>query len=148
VQYRPFGRVGQVSALSLGGSGIGQVWDPTSQEETIATTRAAVDAGVMFLDLAPTSSDGEAERVIGKSLKGKLPADVRTTTKCRLGGPPARDVFSRLEQSLTESFERMRLEHVDLFFVHNTGVAAAAESDERATSQSLLLEAAEAAPGA
>ena len=142
MQEWPFGQIGHVSALSLGGGGIGQVWGPTSQDEAIATTRAAVDAGVTLLDLAPTYGDGEAERVVGKAFEGKLPTGVRITTKCRLGNPPAQDVLPRLEQSLAESFERMRLQRVDVFFVHNTIVSVADESDERATSRSILLEAA------
>ena len=54
MEKRPFGKLGEISCLTLGGGGTGQVWGPTSREEAIATTREAVDAGVIFLDVAPS----------------------------------------------------------------------------------------------
>src|SRR5215472_11693071 len=41
MQQRPFGKLGDSSVLTLGGDGIGQVWGPTTRDETIATVRAA-----------------------------------------------------------------------------------------------------------
>ena len=43
MQNRPFGRVGVVSALSLGGGGIGGTWGVRTREESVATVHAAVD---------------------------------------------------------------------------------------------------------
>ena len=50
MQRRTFGKLGEISALTLGGGGIGQVWGPTTQEEAVATVREAVEAGVTFFD--------------------------------------------------------------------------------------------------
>ena len=44
MEKRPFGKLGEISCLTLGGGGTGQVWGPTSLDEAIATTREAVDA--------------------------------------------------------------------------------------------------------
>ena len=95
------------------------MWGPTSHDEAVATVREAVDAGITFLDLAPSYGNGEAESVIGHAFNGVLPAGVRVSTKCRLGNPPADHVFSMLEQSLEESLVRMKLDRVDLFFLHS-----------------------------
>ena len=46
MQRRTFGKLGEISALTLGGGGIGQVWGPTTQEEAVATVREAVEAGI------------------------------------------------------------------------------------------------------
>ncbi|MBV9418221.1 MAG: aldo/keto reductase, partial [Alphaproteobacteria bacterium] len=48
-----FGLLGQVSALTLGGGGIGQVWGANTREECVATIHAAIDAGIDLLDTAP-----------------------------------------------------------------------------------------------
>ena len=85
MRQRPFGKLGMVSAFSLGGGGLGQVWGPTTREECVATVREAVDSGIDLLDLAPLYGNGEAESVIGAAFSGKLPANVRITTKCRVG---------------------------------------------------------------
>ena len=70
---RAFGTLGQVSCLTLGGGGIGQVWGPTSRGEAVATVREAVDSGITFLDVAPSYGNGEAESVVGEAFGGRLP---------------------------------------------------------------------------
>ena len=100
--------------MTLGGGGIGQVWGATSRDESVATLRAAVDAGINLIDLAPSYGDGEAETVFGQAFGGRIPAGLRVTTKCRLGNPPPDQVFTNLEQSLNESFERLKVDRVDL----------------------------------
>ena len=116
MQTRTFGRLGEVSALTLGGGGIGQVWGATTREEAIATVQEAVHAGITFLDVAPSYGNGEAELVIGAAFGGRLPQGVRVSTKYHLGNPAAGEVLPLLERSLDESLIRMKLETVDLFF--------------------------------
>ena len=43
---RPFGKLGTVSTLSLGGGGLGQLWGPTTREECVATAREAPELGI------------------------------------------------------------------------------------------------------
>lgn len=137
MEQRRFGNLGQVSALTLGGGGTGQVWGPTSQQEAVATVKAAVDWGITFLDAAPTYGDGKAEDVIGEAFGGKLPDGVRVSTKCRLGNPRPEDVLACLRTSLDDSLARMKLERVDLFFLHNMIVA---DGDD-GTSRTLFVDA-------
>ena len=119
MDVRNFGTLGKVSSLTLGGGGIGQVWGPTSRDEAVATVRAAVDSGINFLDVAPGYGNGEAESVVGAAFDGQLPSRVMVSTKCRVGNPEPDQVFPLLEQSLTESLARIKLELVDVFFLHN-----------------------------
>ena len=119
MESRSFGQLGEISALTLGGGGIGQVWGPTSRGEAVATVREAVDGGITFLDVAPSYGNGEAESVIGHAFNGHLPGGVWVSTKCRLGNPPGDQVFYLLEKSLEESLARMKLDRVDLFFLHS-----------------------------
>jgi aryl-alcohol dehydrogenase-like predicted oxidoreductase len=117
MEKRQFGTIGEVSRLTLGGGGIGQVWGSTSREEGIATLRMAVDAGIDVIDAAPGYKVCEA--LIGEAFGGRLPEGVRITTKCGIGSPAASEVYPRFRASLEQSFKAMRLKRVDLFFLHN-----------------------------
>ncbi len=122
MRQHPFGSLPPVSALTLGGGGIGMLWGATTDEECVATVRAAVDAGITLLDLAPRYGDGKAESIVGQAFGGRLPAGVRVTSKCLLGDTPAAEVETRLRGSIAESLARLRLEHLDLFFLHSNVV--------------------------
>ena len=140
MQQRPFGRLGTASALTLGGGGLGQIWGPTTREECVATVREAVESGIDVLDLAPSYGNGEAERVIGEAFGGALPAGVRVTTKCRVGATPTGDVYDLLSTSLAGSLERMKLERVDVMFLHNA-VTLGEEGGDRLTTTASVTEA-------
>ncbi len=140
MEQRRFGNLGEVSALTLGGGGAGQVWGPTNQEEAVATVKAAVDLGITFLDAAPTYGDGKAEDVIGEAFGGRLPDGVRVSTKCRLGNPPPGEVLTRLRASLSDSLARMKLERVDFFFLHNMIVADEDQARYDGTPRTLFVE--------
>jgi len=141
---RMLGQLWSVSALTLGGGGVGQLWGTTTREECIATVRAAVDRGITLLDMAPAYGNGEAESVVGRAFEGRLPPGVRVTTKHRLGTPAAAEVESNIRRSLEESLARMRLERVDLFFLHSNiipdGYDASAYGDRPATRWTTYLE--------
>lgn len=117
MERRSLGPLGPTSILTLGGGGIGQVWGDTSREEGIATLRAAVDAGIDLIDAAPGYKVCEA--LIGEAFDGRLPDGVRITTKFGIGTIPPETVYSRFRASLEKSLSDMRLERVDLFFLHN-----------------------------
>jgi aryl-alcohol dehydrogenase-like predicted oxidoreductase len=118
MQQNNLGSLFEVSALTLGGGGIGQVWGETTQQEAIATVREAYAAGVTFFDMAPMYGDGEAERVMGHAFADGYPHDVRVTTKCMIGSIAQDAIEARLTQSLQESCERLDREHVDVFILH------------------------------
>lgn len=137
MQRRNFGRLGTVSALTLGGGGIGQVWGTTSREEAIATLHEAVDGGITLLDMAPLYGNGEAETVVGEAFRGALPPGLRITTKHFLGNPPPNEVYERLSHSLHESLARMQLKRVDLFILHGMIAAEARDGATTRTSRAL-----------
>ncbi len=141
MQQRTFGKLGDISALTLGGGGTGQVWGPTTREEAIATVRAAWEAGITFFDVAPNYGRGEAEVVLGEAFGSRLPAGVRVSTKCAVGNRAAREVLPLLERSLDESLARMKLERVDLFFLHNQVVPDATADQTPGTPRRLFVEA-------
>jgi aryl-alcohol dehydrogenase-like predicted oxidoreductase len=111
------GPLGPVGRLTLGGGGIGQIWGETSREESTATLRAAIAGGIDLIDTAPTY--GNCESIIGETFDGALPAGVKITSKCGLGSPPPGQAAARLETALAASLAAMRLDRIDLYFLHS-----------------------------
>jgi aryl-alcohol dehydrogenase-like predicted oxidoreductase len=105
-----------ISRLTLGGGGLGQLWGETDQAEAVATLKEAVDSGITLIDTAPLYRDCEA--VIGAAFEGALPAGVRITSKVFLGSPPKGETSVRIAESLDASLVAMKLERVDLYFLH------------------------------
>ncbi len=119
MQTHQFGSLFPVSTLTLGGGGLGMLWGQTTFPECVATVKAAVDAGINLLDLAPRYGDGKAESVVGAAFGGRLPAGVRVTTKCNLGNPPVGKIESIFRQSIESSLRLLQLDRIDLFFLHS-----------------------------
>ena len=115
-EFKPFGTV---SALTLGGGGIGNIWGETTREESVLSVKLAINLGINHLDVAPSYGKGEAERVVGEALKGEDVSSINLTTKCRLGTLPDSDVYERLNNSLCRSLETMGVEKVNLFILHS-----------------------------
>ena len=116
MQKNNLGPLGPVSRLTLGGGGIGQIWGETSAQEAHATLKAALDGGIDVLDAAPGYRN--CETFIGEEFGGRLPAGVKVTTKHALGTVPAAEAAPRLRASLQASLAAMKLDRVDIFFLH------------------------------
>lgn len=117
MQTATLGPLGKVSRLTLGGGGIGQIWGPTDREEASATLHAAVEAGITLIDTAPMYLNCEV--IVGETFAGAPPPHLRFTSKHQLGSPPPGKAAARLEASLEASLAAMRLERIDLFFLHS-----------------------------
>ena len=116
MQKNNLGPLGPVSRLTLGGGGIGQGWGEVSADEAKATLTAALDGGITVLDAAPGYRN--CETFIGEVFDGRLPAGVKVTTKHALGTVPAAEAAPRLRASLQASLAAMKLDRVDIFFLH------------------------------
>jgi aryl-alcohol dehydrogenase-like predicted oxidoreductase len=122
MRQHSFGKLPAVSALTLGGGGIGMVWGETTLDECVATVHAAVAAGINLIDLAPRYGDGKAEQAVGEAFAGRLPDGVRVTSKCNLGNPSPEEIDPLLRRSIEGSLERLRLSRLDVFFLHSNVV--------------------------
>ena len=88
MEYRRLGRTGlQVSEVGYGAWGIGaNMWLGATDEESQAAVRAALDAGITFIDTALAYGQGHSERLIASVLGGRAERDrVVVATKI----PPA-----------------------------------------------------------
>src|ERR1700720_586432 len=80
VPTRTLGRTGEkVSMLGLGGSHIGE--PKLSDAEAIRIIRAAIDAGLNFMDNSWDYNDGVSETRVGKALKDGYRAKAFVMTK-------------------------------------------------------------------
>lgn len=105
---RPFGLIGNVTMLGLGGFHVGRMTDYEA-EKTIET---AIAGGVRFFDNAESYVSGEAEIKYGKFLTPKYRDSVFVMSKTK-----ARDAATarkHLENSLT----RMKTDYLDLWLLH------------------------------
>lgn len=119
MENRQLGTLWPVSELALGGGGLGQIWGETDRSEAIATAHRAIDLGITLLDMAPAYGKGEAETVIGEAFGGKLPDGVHVTSKCQGGDLAPEAMLAKFEKSIVRSLKSMKLEAVDVFFLHS-----------------------------
>ena len=63
----------EVSAISLGCMGMSDFYGPADRSESIATIRAALDAGINLLDSGDFYGMGHNEMLINEALKGPRP---------------------------------------------------------------------------
>jgi len=75
---------------------------------------AAAQTDLNFIDTAHLYSGGDSERVIGSTL-APFSDDLVVATK---GGYRAGDGIEGMRAQLEESFERLRVETIDLYYVH------------------------------
>ena len=64
MQDRDFQPFGSVSALTLGGGGLGQVWGETTREEAVATVNLAIEKGITHIDVAPMYGKEKRELLV------------------------------------------------------------------------------------
>lgn len=116
MQFNDLGPVSGVSRLTLGGGGLGGLWGATDGDEAAATLHAAIDGGINLIDTAPFYRDCEA--VVGAAFGGRLPDGVRITSKVYLGSPPPDETEARILAAFEASLAAMKLDRIDLYFLH------------------------------
>ena len=69
---RPLGSTGlRVSAIGLGCMGMSDLYGPADRSESIATVRAALDAGITLLDTGDFYGMGSNELLLNEALRGR-----------------------------------------------------------------------------
>ena len=123
IETRMLGRLWPVSALTLGGGGVGQLWGPTTRDECIATVRTAVDCGITLLDMFSNASPlPRLAHSSPPSWRGSTPPSRHDRLRCwrakprwhRRDGDPGAQVL-RVgrdgEQRLGRGFEHQVVDH-------------------------------------
>ncbi len=119
MQQRMLGKTGvQVSAITLGGGGIGMVWGPTTEEECVETVKQAVASGINLLDLAPVYGKGKSEEIVGQAWRDLSPKPL-VATKVFIMPPERKDLAGAVRRSLEGSLQRLGLGRIDILQLHN-----------------------------
>ena len=124
MKRRRLGRSGlTVSAIGLGCMGMSQSYGPGDDEESMRTIHRALELGVNFLDTAAVYGDGANERLVGRAIHGRRD-EVVLATKCGIlrgaaGTPTVLDgSAAHITASCEESLDRLRVDAIDLFYLH------------------------------
>lgn len=112
-----------VSEIGLGCMSFAGFYGPTDEAESHRTLARAQELGIDFLDTANVYGMGVSERAIGNYIKGD-PSLFRIATKASIWRHPETKVrgfnnkSDHLRSELEGSLRRLRLDRVDLFYIH------------------------------
>ncbi|HZO90800.1 MAG TPA: aldo/keto reductase [Chthonomonadaceae bacterium] len=119
LERRRLGRSGLlVTALGLGGAGIGGGYGPVTDRDAIQTVQEAIAQGMNYVDTSPLY--GESERRIGLALEGGLRERIVLSTKTGTH-PQRRGDYSwdGTLWSLENSLRLLKTDYLDLVYVHD-----------------------------
>lgn len=129
----------EVTAIGLGGTGLGNIYTAVEEEQALATVAAAHDAGIRYFDTAPAYGSGLGELRLGRALAAHprdglaigtkvgydlVPQDPgEESTLGFVDALPFRAVtdFSRaaVERSLEQSLDRLGVDRLDVVYIHD-----------------------------
>jgi aryl-alcohol dehydrogenase-like predicted oxidoreductase len=119
MKYRPFGTTGlEVSELVFGGGAVGGLLINQDDETKLAAIKRALDAGINWIDTAPSYGQGESEKALGWILK-EVDQQPFISTKFRIDTTDLWDIVGQIERSLNASLERLQKNKVTLLQLHN-----------------------------
>ncbi|SDR46685.1 L-galactose dehydrogenase/L-glyceraldehyde 3-phosphate reductase [Rhizobiales bacterium GAS191] len=120
MEMRVFGRSGvPVSILGFGCGAVGGLMvrgDPVDQERAVAR---ALEVGVNYFDTAVQYGNGASETNLGRLLARLKPANAIIGTKVGLPSADFRQIGDAVSRSLEGSLQRLGLEQVGIFHLHN-----------------------------
>ena len=123
MQTRPLGNTGeQLSALGFGCMGLVGWYGTRNDDEARATLVQALDRGITHLDTASSYQNGENERFVGATIKGRRDA-VFLASKYGIqrsagGGVAVDNKPESLRAAVDASLQRLGLAHIDLYYLH------------------------------
>lgn len=111
-----------VGAWAMGGGGWQFGWGEQDDADSIAAIRAALDAGLNWIDTAAVYGLGHSEEVVARALEGfsKKPY---VFTKCERRWDANRQIYPSLKaesirQECEDSLRRLKVDVIDLYQVH------------------------------
>lgn len=138
---RTLGRRGpEVSAVGFGTMGMSEgYYGPSDDDANADTIRHAVEIGVSLIDTADVyGAGGHNEMLVGRALAGIRDRVVLATKTGLVMSPEGLAVDARPERirrALEDSLRRLRVDHVDLYYLHRVDPAVPVEESVGAMSQ-------------
>jgi aryl-alcohol dehydrogenase-like predicted oxidoreductase len=123
MQQRPLGRTGvQLSALGFGCMTLIGWYGTRDDEEARATLLAALDQGVTHLDTAASYQQGENEKFVGATIRGRREGLFLATkygiTRNAQGQLVIDNQPGSLREAVESSLRRLATDRIDLFYLH------------------------------
>jgi len=111
-----------VGAWAMGGPGWAFAWGSQDDSQSIAAIRAALDAGVNWIDTAAVYGLGHAEEVVARALEGISPRPY-VFTKCARNWNERGEIVICLKREsvrkeLEDSLRRLKVDVIDLYQIH------------------------------
>ncbi|MDR3353830.1 MAG: aldo/keto reductase [Synergistaceae bacterium] len=136
MRYKDFGKTGlKTSVISVGTWGIGgDGWGGADRDSSIGAIRAMIDNGVNLIDTAPAYGFGEAEKVVGRAIKGYDRSKLVISTKVGLTWPNG-ELFknasrANIMREIDVSLKNLDTDYIDLYIVHWPDIDTKAPASE------------------
>lgn len=116
----------ELTVVGLGTWAIGGPWQygwgPQDDEQSVRTIRAAVEAGINWLDTAPVYGCGHSEIIVGWAIRG-MSRKPQVATKCGLLWNAKREKVNCLDydsiiRECEDSLRRLGIDVIDLYQIH------------------------------
>ena len=119
MEYRNFGTTGlKVSELVFGGGAVGGLLINQDDETKRKALRRAMEAGINWIDTAPSYGQGKSEEALGWLLK-EIDDEPYVSTKFAIDTEKLDDIPGQIERSLEASLKRLQRNSVTLLQLHN-----------------------------
>jgi aryl-alcohol dehydrogenase-like predicted oxidoreductase len=111
-----------IGAWAMGGSGWAFSWGPQDDNDSIAATRAGLDAGLNWIDTAAVYGLGHSEEVVGRAIAGVSPKPY-VFTKCERIWDSTGQILKSLKRDSIQreceaSLKRLNIDTIDLYQIH------------------------------
>ncbi|MGB7183727.1 MAG: aldo/keto reductase [Burkholderiaceae bacterium] len=132
MKYRLLGSELKVSSLGLGGMAMTDLYGSSDDAESIATIRAALDAGANFIDTADAYGGGKNETLIGRALQDGYRDKAVIASKFgnirdANGKPGAIGRPEYVIDACEKSLQRLAIDTIDLYYQHRVDPAVPIE---------------------
>ena len=120
MKYRKLGKTGlEISEVVFGGGAVGGILIDADDDTRRAAIQESLDGGINWIDSAASYGNGRSEIALGWLLK-ELPESERpyVSTKTAVDRNAA-DYAGQVEKAITASLDRMQMDSVDLYQLHN-----------------------------
>lgn len=135
MKYRRLGNCPvDISAIGLGGMAMTSIYGPADEGEAVATTHAALDAGLNFIDTSDAYAGGKNEEMFSSVLRERR-SDVFLATKFGNLGARADGRPEYVIEACDKSLQRLGTDVIDLYFQHRVDASVPIEDTVGAMSR-------------
>lgn len=121
----------EVSAIGLGCMGMTIRYGELNDEESIATIRHALDAGVDLVNTADAYGQGRNEELVGRAIRGRRDEVVLTTKFGNIRNPDGSSAVNGrpayVREACEASLRRLGTDRIDLYCLHRVDPATPIE---------------------